>query len=213
MFGFHCMGNHRLRIEVRLPDGHWAGDVTRANPTEVLRIEKHMPLGRGRGTARISGGPSLYTSIDAHPKIEALRELDQRHPSVDISAGGGGFLRPLIDVGVIPNTPFEVRDGWVEWTIECTQIKAKNLIQRFREDGLPHRLLSTRSSSTELLTPKQRQVFELALREGYYDVPRRTSITEMARLLGVAKSTLSAQMHRMEAAVMSTFAEEIRKQR
>ena len=114
---------------------------------------------------------------------------------------------------MIPNTPFEVRDGWVEWTIECTQIKAKNLIQRFREDGLPHRLLSTRSSSTELLTPKQRQVFELALREGYYDVPRRTSITEMARLLGVAKSTLSAQMHRMEAAVMSTFAEEIRKQR
>ena len=83
------MGNHRLRIEVRLPDGHWAGDVTRANPTEVLRIEKHMPLGRGRGTARISGGPSLYASIDAHPKIEALRELDQRHPSVDISAGGG----------------------------------------------------------------------------------------------------------------------------
>ena len=64
-----------------------------------------------------------------------------------------------------------------------------------------------------MLTPKQRQVFELALREGYYDVPRRTSITEMARLLGVAKSTLSAQMHRMEAAVMSTFAEEIRKQR
>ena len=129
------------------------------------------------------------------------------------SARGRGFLRPLIDVGVIPNTPFEVRDGWVEWTIECTQIKAKNLIQRFREDGLPHRLLSTRSSSTELLTPKQRQVFELALREGYYDVPRRTSITEMAPLLGVAKSTLSAQMHRMEAAVMSTFAEEIRKQR
>ena len=74
MFVHQGMSTHRLRIEVRLPDGHWAGDVTRANPTEVLRIEKHMPLSRGRGTARISGGPALYTSIGAHPKIEALRK-------------------------------------------------------------------------------------------------------------------------------------------
>ncbi len=56
------MATHHVRIEVRLPDGHWAGDVTRGNPNDVLRIEETMPLGRGRGTARVSGTTNLFTS-------------------------------------------------------------------------------------------------------------------------------------------------------
>ncbi|GIR00347.1 MAG: hypothetical protein CM15mP9_0500 [Methanobacteriota archaeon] len=44
---------NQLRIEVRLPEGHWSGDVSRQRPEAVLRIEETMPLGRGRGTAKI----------------------------------------------------------------------------------------------------------------------------------------------------------------
>jgi predicted DNA binding protein len=205
------MATHHVRIEVRLPDGHWAGDVTRANPNDVLRIEETMPLGRGRGTARIAGTAHLFSSIRDHEKIDDLRELDVSHATVEISAGGGGFLRPLMEVGVIPHTPFDVRDGWVEWTLECTQGKVRSLIERFRDQAIPHRLLSTRTTSSHLLTQRQHQVYELALREGYYDMPRRTTITTLADMLGVAKSTLSAQMHRIESTVMHTFAEEIRR--
>lgn len=205
------MATHHVRIEVRLPDGHWAGDVTRANPNDVLRIEEHMPLGRGRGTARIAGGDALFSSIRGHTKIDDLRLLDTTHATVEISAGGGGFLRPLMEVGVIPHTPFDVRDGWVEWTLECTQGKIRGLVDKFRAQSIPYRLLSTRTTSSHLLTPRQHQVYELALREGYYDVPRRTSITALADMLGVAKSTLSAQIHRIESTVMHTFTEEIRR--
>jgi len=42
------MSPHQVRLEVRLPEGHWSGDVTRANPSAILRIEKHMPLSRGK---------------------------------------------------------------------------------------------------------------------------------------------------------------------
>ena len=36
----------QLRIDVRLPKGHWAGDVTRDHPSATLRIEQHMPLSK-----------------------------------------------------------------------------------------------------------------------------------------------------------------------
>jgi predicted DNA binding protein len=205
------MSSHQVRLEVRLPEGHWSGDVTRANPSAILRIEKHMPLSRGRGTARISCSEDISKSIAQHPGIEDFNIIQNNSYDVTIVAGGGGFIKPLIDVGVIPHTPFEVRDGWVDWTIECSQNDIKELIHSFKKQSIPHRLVSTRSITTRLLTPRQRQVFDIAIREGFYDIPRRISLTELANLLGVAKSTLSVQLQRVESTIVHAFSEDIRR--
>ena len=107
------MAVQQVRIEVRLPEGHWAGDVTRSHPSAVLRIEEHMPLQKGRGTARASCSEEIVETVSLHPGIEEVRSFGKQSFVVDIIAGGGGFLKPLLKVGVIPQTPFEVRDGWV----------------------------------------------------------------------------------------------------
>jgi hypothetical protein len=202
----------QLRIDVRLPEGHWAGDVTRAHPSATLRIEQHMPMSRGRGTARCWSSEALDKTVAAHVGIDGCTSVQDGRFSVTISAGGGGFLRPLVDLGVVPRTPFEVRDGWVEWTVEGSREQMRDLVNRFRSDEIPHRLLSTRSTTARLLTPRQREVFEVASREGYWDVPRRINLTELAALLSVAKSTLSNQLQRIESAVFNAFTDEIRRQ-
>jgi predicted DNA binding protein len=85
------------------------------------------------------------------------------------------------------------------------------LIERFKEEKIPYRLISTRSSSNRLLTERQRQVYDIALREGFYDSQRKITLTTLAELLGVSKSTLSAQLQRVESTVMHFFSEEIRR--
>jgi predicted DNA binding protein len=49
------------------------------------------------------------------------------------------------------------------------------------------------------------------MQEGFYDVPRRITLTELAVVLDVAKSTLSAQLQRIESTVHHAFADDIRK--
>ena len=205
------MGVQQVRMEVRLPEGHWAGDVTRSHPSAVLRIDEHMPLQKGRGTAKASCSEDIASTVSSHAGIEDVRSLGKQQFAVDIIAGGGGFLKPLLRVGVIPNTPFEVRDGWVDWTIACAQGKVRALIAGFDEEHIPYRLVSTRGVSSRMLTPRQRLVFDAATQEGFYDVPRRISLTELATKLNVAKSTLSAQIQRIESTVMHAFADEVRK--
>lgn len=205
------MGVQQIRIEVRLPEGHWAGDVTRSHPSAVLRIDEHMPLQKGRGTAKASCSEDIAETVGLHHGIEEVRAFDKHQFAVDIIAGGGGFLKPLLKVGVIPHTPFEVRDGWVDWTIACAQGKVQPLIAGFDEERIPYRLLSTRGVSSRMLTPRQRQVFDAATQEGFYDVPRRISLTALAVKLDVAKSTLSAQLQRIESTVIHAFADEVRK--
>lgn len=205
------MAVQQVRIEVRLPEGHWAGDVTRSHPSAILRIEEHMPLMKGRGTAKASCSEDITTTVGEHSGIEEVRALGSQQFAVDIIAGGGGFLKPLLRVGVIPHTPFEVRDGWVDWTIACAQGKVRDLIAGFDEERIPYRLLSTRGVSSRMLTPRQRLVFDTATQEGFYDVPRRVTLTALAAKLDVAKSTLSAQLQRIESTIMHAFADEVRK--
>ncbi len=205
------MAAQQIRLEVRLPEGHWAGDVTRSHPSAVLRIEEHMPLQKGRGTARASCSEPINATVGHHPGVEEVRSFGKQSFVVDIIAGGGGFLKPLLKVGVIPQTPFEVRDGWVDWTISCAGSKVRDLLNEFKAAEIPHRLVSTRGVTERLLTPRQRFVFDTATQSGFYDVPRRINLTQLAAQLNVAKSTLSAQLQRIESTVVHAFADEVRK--
>ena len=102
-----------LRIVVRLPEGLWSGDVSRQRPEAVLRIEESMPLARGRGTAKLSSSNELKNELDSHLGIEEVRDLGGHRYEVDIAPKGGGYIKEIREVGVIPQSPFEVRDGWV----------------------------------------------------------------------------------------------------
>ena len=208
----HCDNMvNQLRIEVRLPEGHWSGDVSRQRPEAVLRIEETMPLGRGRGTAKISSSSNLKEELSGHQGVDEVRDLGSNRYEVDIAPKGGGYIKEIREAGVIPQSPFEVRDGWVDWTIECSAQKSRELVQLLREEGTPYRVVSTRATDSRMLTTKQRLIYDSALNEGYWDTPRRITLSDLAELLGLSKSTLSVHLHKIEGIVLNVFAEEVRR--
>ena len=168
-----------------------------------------MPLGKGRGTAQIASEQNLLDDLPNLRGIERVDNLGSGKASVTIASGGGGFIKPLRTVGVVPRTPFDVIDGWADWTIQCSSEQAKNLIQEIQQNGIQMRLKSTRSSEQKLLTKRQTEVFELALRRGYWKSPRETTLTELSLELKVAKSTLSVMLHSIEGKIIEKYSQEI----
>ena len=126
-----------------------------------------------------------------------------------IASGGGGFIKPLRTVGVVPRTPFDVIDGWADWTIQCSSQQAKDLVKEIKLGNLQMRLKSTRSTKEKLLTPRQREVFELALRRGYWPAPREITLTDLSLELKIAKSTLSVILHSIECKIIDKYYDEI----
>jgi predicted DNA binding protein len=52
------------------------------------------------------------------------------------------------------------------------------------------------------LSPRQREAFALARREGYYDRPRRASTADLAGAMGVASATFREHLRKAEAKVL-----------
>jgi hypothetical protein len=55
------------------------------------------------------------------------------------------------------------------------------------------------------MTPRQQEILQRALAAGYFDVPRRISLTELAVRIGVATSTLSVTLAVIEKKIVESF--------
>ena len=55
------------------------------------------------------------------------------------------------------------------------------------------------------LTERQRELFELAVDEGYYEVPRETTHRELADMLGLAPGTVSEHLQRVESKLVDAY--------
>ena len=51
--------------------------------------------------------------------------------------------------------------------------KSRELVSLLRESEVPYRVVSTRTTGSRMLTPKQRLIFDSALNEGYWDTPTK----------------------------------------
>lgn len=55
------------------------------------------------------------------------------------------------------------------------------------------------------LTDRQQEIVATAIREGYYEDPRRASQADVAATLGIATGTVSEHLRRIEATVFSEY--------
>ena len=180
-----------------------------------------MPLPNGRGTAQaILFGPDIEKIIgdmNDHAGIEEFtlyeKTSDSTHLTIDIGKDGGGFLRPMMNAATVPRTPFEVRDGWVEWEFITDQHHSISLMENLKKAKIPYKVISiSKSESKRLLTTRQREIFDLAVSNGYYDTPRRITLTKLAENIGISKSTLCEMIHLIEKHIIDEFADDVRQQ-
>lgn len=106
-----------------------------------------------------------------------------------------------------PPFPMRIRDGWIVSEATTTHDRLTRFTDELEAAGVAYELLSITQSTDprELLTDRQRELVERALERGYYDSPRRCSLTDLADELNVNKATASGILHRAEGAIIAEF--------
>lgn len=198
----------RARIRVDLPPDTWVHAVSTAHPEATLRVLAALSEGRtGVGLLDVVGVTDALldamrdqqgvTALDvlARDDERALVRFETTQPFVLLSARASGV--PL-------EHPVTVRDGTATLRVTAPRDRLRALRDQFERDDIEARVEAVSPSTPDgsVLTDRQRAVLERAVELGYYETPRRVTLSDLAADLGVAKSTLSETLHRAESTLV-----------
>lgn len=100
--------------------------------------------------------------------------------------------------------PILMRNGWLSVERSASHERLAWYVDELRDAGLQYEILSVMRSHdpVELLTDRQRQLLTEAVACGYYETPRRCTLTELAEMLDVNKSAAIGILRRAEGRII-----------
>lgn len=204
------------RIRVSIPESHWAAGFTRDNPSVRVDILDRLELGGGLTLLEVRIVSNMEQDwskeISALPGVKEVEVIEQLGGSETcrVVFRAETFIPLLKKLKLLRHFPFPIQDGMATWTIVGPEPKVKELIRKM--EGAPSKgeVVAVRHGplpgGLALLTPRQQEVLKVAISEGYFDVPRRISLTELAGKLDVALSTLSVTLAVIEKKILEPHA-------
>ncbi len=147
--------------------------------------------------------------IKSHPSIidhQTLDITDERRLG-KYETTETGFYELVEEMSTPPEFPLVVRDGWVEFDLTATREEFDQFLAGLETAGETYELLSVIDADRPetLLTDRQQEVMETALREGYFTIPRERTLSDLAETLDIDKSTASDVIRRGENRLMKWF--------
>ncbi|MFD1571430.1 helix-turn-helix domain-containing protein [Halorubrum laminariae] len=208
------MAQARLRVDI--PDGPWVGDVSREFSDARFQVLTATPDdGAGFALVRI-------TADDVDPILDAIEDHDTI-TDVSVMAEDNGVvtvqveaLVPLLQMvarraGVPIEMPVEIREGVARVDVTGPHERVATFGDALRDVGADFEVdyVQQRVNPGGSLTERQREVLFEAVDHGYYDVPREATLTEVAEHVGIAKSTCSEVLQRVERTVVREFVDDL----
>jgi predicted DNA binding protein len=200
------------RFRIKLPDKLWVSEVSRQFPEAEFKLlsgfqleDRAIELGE-----IVTDTPAdVVAAMRSHHAIVSYELLES-----DAERVLGKYettQTDLYEFAEISTQPIEfpvtVRRGWFTFDLTGTQQELDEFRTVLDASPLSYELesLVSRTDTNSLVTERQREVLEVAVRMGYFAVPRECTLAELADKLDVDKSTASTVLRRAEQRLVTWF--------
>jgi len=189
-----------VKIEFHAHPSLWIAAFSLKHPDLLLMLHTVQPARDRRLLAdvEILGPPNDWVREIANlPGVMEVRHLgvapDLGRYRVEHGASGPATL--MLKLGMLMRYPITVQNGVVSGELVDQVSQIRRFVAALRASGHDARIVSLRHQSLRSrqpnLTQVQREIFRQAVAAGYFEVPRRITLTRLAEMLSRSKSSVS----------------------
>ena len=199
-------------LAITLPEGVWIQELSVAYPEATFRVLAAVS-GDETGFALVQivsdDLVAITEEMNEHRQITELTPIQwsEGEATVHFETTAPLLLLSSRRSGVSIELPIEIQDGSGSVDITGPRERLSEFCEQLDLMGLAYQIeyVGEHRHDVPLLSDRQQEFLTTAIELGYYDTPRRCTLTELAEELGVAKSTCSEIVHRAEETVIKEF--------
>jgi predicted DNA binding protein len=151
----------------------------------------------------------VISKLKNNPNILDIKIIysNQNHLIICLTSIFNNLYKILADFNVFLSSIRNLHNGWSELIMIIPNNKVlKKILKRFHEIGIKIHVKSiTYVKNKTTLTSKQDNIIRLAYELGYYDYPRRISLTDLARKLNLSPATVAEILRRGEHRIIFNY--------
>lgn len=204
------------RLRLTPPDGSWIGDVSGRHPDATIQVVAAHPEEESAFvivSIVADEADALVEAIETHPTVREVAVLQRTdgETTVQFEATRPPVLGAVERAGVPVELPMRIRDCEAVIDIASQPGRLAELSRSLEERDVDYELVfaGARPHAEHLLTDTQEELLLTAFELGYYETPRRCTLTELADVVGIANSTCCETLHRAEAKLVGQFVDEL----
>jgi predicted DNA binding protein len=199
-------------FRIRLPEESWVAAVSKRFPDATFKLlsgyrtgERVIELGEIVTDTPVATVEALqdHSSITRFELLESAdRRVLTKYEMTDTE------LYDFVEASsLIIEFPVVAQDGWFEFELTGTREDLERLRTTLDAERSAYELQSLvgTTDADVLLTDRQLELLETAVRCGYFEVPRKCTLAELAEMVGIDKATASTVLRRGEAKIVKWF--------
>jgi predicted DNA binding protein len=199
------------RVKIKFPDKIWISQIFNNYKDLKMEISYFLPydVENSIGNALIEIQhykiEDILEEIKNHPSVLefSLLERDENRIKFNVKTKDPYLLYGVIKCGVLVNFPVNVREGYAYWRLIATRERIDELLTLFDQKQIKYELLRIGNAPYDIsddknkLSLEESEVLDRAIKLGFFEVPRKISLEELANELGKSKSALSVMLRKI----------------
>ncbi len=196
-----------VRMETTVPDTVWYSAFSRRHPELVLELTNDVDLAQNRILVELTIRGSRTDFGSEFREYSEIQEVESVPTSTGARIYRILFVNPwgrrvVADLQLFIRHPRMLQNGVISFEVFARLRQVRSLVRQMRSMGFAIRVISTRrafqTTRGKLLTRIQEERFRQAVDLGYFEVPRRISLQELAKRMSRSPSSVSRILAEIE---------------
>lgn len=194
----------QVKLEFELPADKCIARLSRQHPDVVFKNMSMLPVPREMGNTLIevngTRARALLDDLDGDPNVESFKIVLESPDQVlvNMRVADPVVLKLISAHHLLIDFPLVFENGKGSMTLIGERKDVDALLDEMARRGIPVTLKSIGGSKpSEILTEKQKEVLVKAIKAGFFEVPRRVSLSSLASEFDVSPTALSEMMRRL----------------
>ncbi len=194
----------QVKFTFPIPGDKWLAKFSRSYPLLQFKLLSLLPFSKNQGYCLLQiEGTNLnqfwenFTPVYEAKKFHLIFK-DEKSIALNIVIEDTWVLNLIVEAKAVLHFPIIIHNGIALFELIAPRVKIEQMFNHSNWKKLEISIKQTgRYCANSILSPRQSEILTKALANGFFEIPRRISLSDFAKDIGISPTALSGNIRRI----------------